>query len=239
MKRQEKPGASRSKPTLVTVIRIAVTAILGVIGAAAGFTHTHDWAVLNGQTGWIAWADAVVIEGMAVVAGFELHHDRHRAGYEARKLSFPMVVLVASLVLQMTAQVALAPRTLGGWVAAGMPALGFLVVVKLLMRRTPDAPVNDSREAPRRHVSDSPPTPPPPRPMPAEQTSKTPAPSGLLAKLPAGVRKDITTATEQAHAAGKPVTADDLTARVSLPDSMVTTLVTELNAQVNGHPVLT
>src|ERR1700716_4305051 len=121
---------------LVDVIRVLVTALLGGIGAAAGFTHTHDWAVHHGQTGWLAWADAVVIEGMAIVAGFEVHHDHQRPG-NGRTVSFPMVVLFAGFGIQMAAQVALAEPSPAGWLVAAMPALGFLVVVKLLMRHTP------------------------------------------------------------------------------------------------------
>src|SRR3982074_479101 len=72
---------------LVDVIRVLVTALLGGIGAAAGFSHTHDWAVHHGQTGWLAWADAVVIEGMAIVAGFEGHREHHPPGPTARSRS--------------------------------------------------------------------------------------------------------------------------------------------------------
>src|SRR3954447_16280088 len=107
---------------LVDLIRTLVAVVLGTIGAAAGFTHTHDWAVHHGQLGWIAWADAVVIEGIVIVAGFEIQRD-HRAG-ETRKLTFPVAVLVAGFGVQMAAQVALAEPTPAGWLVAAMPALG-------------------------------------------------------------------------------------------------------------------
>src|SRR3982074_2828861 len=103
---------------LVDVIRVLVTALLGGIGAAAGFTHTHDWAVHHGQTGWLAWADAVVIEGMAIVAGFEVHREHQHPGRTHRTVSFPMVVLVAGFGIQMAAQVALAEPTAAGWLLA-------------------------------------------------------------------------------------------------------------------------
>lgn len=125
----------RRPSRLVDTIRILVAVILGGIGAAAGFTHTHEWASHHGQTGWLAWATAVVIEGMVVVAGFEVQRD-HRTG-TTRKLTFPVAVLVAGFGVQMAAQVALAEPSPAGWLVAAMPALGFLVVVKLLMRRTP------------------------------------------------------------------------------------------------------
>src|SRR5216110_345727 len=96
-------------PRLVGIMSTVVTVVLGTIGAAAGFTHTHDWAVHHGQTGWLAWADAVVIEGMVIVAGFEVQRD-HRSG-NTRKVSFPLAVLVAGFGVQMAAQVALAEPT--------------------------------------------------------------------------------------------------------------------------------
>ncbi|EMD27388.1 hypothetical protein [Amycolatopsis azurea] len=74
--------------------------------------------------------------------------------------------------------------------------------------------------------------------MPAEiQTPRPSGVSGTLAKLPASIRTTVTGITETAHDAGRPVTAADLTARVNLPDAMLATLVDELNASINHHPV--
>src|SRR3954453_5090662 len=98
---------------LTDAIRVFVTVVLGGIGGAAGFTHTHDWAIRHGETGWLAWADAVVIEGIAIVAGFEVRRDHHHG--QTRTLTFPLVVLVAGFGIQMSAQVALAEPTPAGW----------------------------------------------------------------------------------------------------------------------------
>jgi hypothetical protein len=224
----------------VSIIRVIVTVVLGGIGAAAGFTHTHDWAAHHGQTGWLAWADAIVIEGIVVVAGFEVQRD-HRTG-SGRTVTFPMLVLVAGFGVQMTAQVALAEHTAAGWLVAAMPALGFLVVVKLLMRHKP-TPTPAPAPAPA-------PLQPAPVPAPARRPMETPAPAvsrpaepsspvtgSTLAKLPAGIRKIITTATEDAHTAGRAITADDLTSVVSMPAGMLSPLVAELNGSINQHPV--
>ncbi|MDQ0380281.1 DUF2637 domain-containing protein [Amycolatopsis thermophila] len=224
---------------LVEVVRVLVTVVLGGIGAAAGFTHTHDWAVHHGQTGWLAWADAVVIEGIAIVAGFEVRRDHHAGN--TRRITFPMVVLVAGFGIQMTAQVALAEPTPGGWLLAAMPALGFLVVVKLLMRRTPaPAATSTPAEPPATPLPETTTAPvptttpaPPPRPLPP------PARGSTLAKLPAGLRESVTRTTATAHSAGRPVTADDLSGAVKLPDAMLTALLDELNTSVNHHPVTT
>ena len=80
---------------------------------------------------------------MAIVAGFEIHHDR-AAG---RSYTFPATVLVFGVLVQMTAQVAEAEPSPAGWLVAAMPALGFLAVVKLLMRRMPT--VDTRRTVPR------------------------------------------------------------------------------------------
>jgi hypothetical protein len=171
------------------VIRIGVAVVLGGIGAAAGFTHTHDWAVSHGQTGWLAWATAVVIEGMAVVAGFEIHHDR-AAG---RPFAFPAGVLVFGVLVQMTAQVAEAEPSPAGWLVAAMPALGFLAVVKLLMRRTPAAPVE------------------PVEPMEPAQEHSEPALAAVpRVRLPADITARIEAAVTAARNEGREPSIEDI-----------------------------
>lgn len=211
----------------VAVLRILVAVVLGGIGAAAGFKHTHDWAIANGQAGWLAWADAVVIEGLAVMAGFEIHRD-HQHGRTQRRVTFPMAVLVVAFIVQMSAQVALAPRTPAGWLVAAMPALGFLIVVKLLMRHTPN---------PRPAPTALPPTAAEPVTGGPELPRRPNPPGSVLGKLPATVRQSVTATTEAAHAEGRSVTSDDIHARVSLPNDLVASLVAELNTRINHHPV--
>jgi peptidoglycan/LPS O-acetylase OafA/YrhL len=109
---------------------ITVTSLVIVIGAAAGFTHTHHAAVRAGQAGWLAWADAIVIECLVVAAGFQLH--RYRKARQS--IRFPASVLVVAFVIQMGAQVSGAPRTFAGWLFAALPALACLVVLKLVFR---------------------------------------------------------------------------------------------------------
>ncbi|MPZ00993.1 MAG: DUF2637 domain-containing protein [Actinophytocola sp.] len=217
------------------VIRLLVTIVLGGIGAAAGFKHTHDWAVHHGQTGWLAWADAVVIEGIAVVAGFEIHRD-HRLG-RTRRLSFPMVVLVAGVCVQMAAQVALAEPSPAGWLLAAMPALGFLVVVKLLMRRTTG---HDTAKTTADTASDDTPA-TPDRPASAVSTAPTsatpfPAEASSRVRLPREMTDRITTAVEAAKAEGREPTTADIRAAVKIPDELATRVLRELTSS-NGHPV--
>lgn len=217
---------------LPALVRLTVTVILGGIGAAAGFTHTHDWAAAHGQTGWLAWADAIVIEGMAVVAGFEVHRD-HAAGRSAR---LPLVVLVVAFLVQMTAQVARAEPTPAGWLLAAMPALGFLTVVKLALRRTPVG--EDTGELPRSLADTAAAVAPSTPPAPAPSTTAPAAPSGsVLGKLPGPVRTTIRGQVEQARTEGRNLTAEELRTTIGLPDPMLSELAAEVNAPSNGTPV--
>jgi hypothetical protein len=215
-------------PDWTTAINTLVTVTLGGIGGAAGFTHTHDWANALGQHGWLSWADAVVIEGMAIVAGFEIHRDP--------KAMLPKIVLVVAFLVQMTAQVSQAEKSPAGWLVAAMPALGFLTVVKLRMRRLPAAerpavePTPPAPVAPT--ATPAPTSPPAPRPQPEPRPAIT-----MSTRLPASMRETITEVTTRAHQQGRPVTADDIRRTAAIPDGMLTQLVAELNATINGHSI--
>lgn len=207
---------------LVDIVRVLVAVVLGSIGAAAGFTHTHDWAVHHGQLGWIAWADAVVIEGIVIVAGFEIQRD-HRAG-GTRKLTFPLAVLVAGFGVQMAAQVALAEPTPAGWLVAAMPALGFLVVVKLLMRR---APAPETPEAA--------PTPEPVAVAASRTDVVAPAAPATVAapvrprlKLPAELTSRINTVAESARNEGRELTIEEIRRVVRVPEPMAAQILHDL-----------
>lgn len=244
------PARGRRDPT--AVIRIVVTVVLGGIGAAAGFKHTHDWAIAHGQTGWLAWADAVVIEGMAVVAGFEIHREHHQPGGLRRRVSFPVVVLVAGFTVQMAAQVALAEPTPAGWLLAAMPALGFLVVVKLLMRRTLVSPTtaslasdagpatggSDSADSVEPAPAPGQPAPDPRQAAPAAGTSSAGGSPGSRLRLGPGMTDAITRAVEEIRADGREPTTDDIRRAVRVSDSLAEQILADLPAR-NGHSVTT
>lgn len=213
---------------LVDLVRTLVAVVLAGIGGAAGFTHTHDWAVHHGQIGWIAWADAVVIEGIVIVAGFEIQRD-HRSGGN-RKLTFPMAVLVAGFGVQMAAQVALAEPTLAGWLVAAMPALGFLVVVKLLMRHAPAAPT--PTVAPEPTVDPEPVTASAARTdivsEPARQPVAVVAPARPRLKLPAELTSKITSVAETARSEGRELTIEEIRRVVRIPEPLAAQILREL-----------
>jgi hypothetical protein len=218
-------------------IRIGVAVVLGGIGAAAGFTHTHDWAVSHGQAGWLAWATAVVIEGMAVVAGIELHYSRH-AG---QPYVFPAVVLVFGVLVQMTAQVAEAEPSPAGWLVAAMPALGFLAVVKLLMRRmptTPDTPgrtdAEDQVAVIDAHAGSTAPTATPPASPPVlEQREDTTVPR---VKLPADITARIDAAVDAARTEGREPSPEDIQRVARIPADLARRVLAD-HQPLNGHHI--
>ncbi|HWD04081.1 MAG TPA: hypothetical protein VG674_16705 [Amycolatopsis sp.] len=102
-----------------------------------------------------------------------------------------------------------------------------------------------STPAPEPPATSAPSAPEPTTPAPADSSTPAPTPAeparprrdGVLESLPVSIRTTVTTVTADAHNVGRPVTADDLAARVNLPKNMLTDLADELNTTVNHHPV--
>lgn len=129
-------GGTRTGRTAVRhrtedLVQISIMLAIGLAAAAASFTHVHDLAEEHGQHGWLAWADAVILELMSVASGLELRR-RKRLGLG---VFFPAAVLVVAVFLSLSAQVVQAHRSVIGWLAAMLPALGFLAMVKIAMGR--------------------------------------------------------------------------------------------------------
>ncbi|MDQ7911156.1 DUF2637 domain-containing protein [Phytohabitans sp. ZYX-F-186] len=125
-------------------MQIVIMLAIGVAAGAASFTHVHNVAAAHGQGGWLAWADAIVLELMSIASGLELRR-RKRVG---KPVWFPAAVLVVAVVLSLAAQVVEAERSVIGWIAAALPAAGFLAMVKIALGRTaatgPAAPDADA-----------------------------------------------------------------------------------------------
>lgn len=125
-------------------IQVVIMLAIGGAAGAASFTHVHAVAAAHGQGGWLAWADAVVLELMSVASGLELRR-RRRGGMP---VGFPIGVLVCAVLLSLAAQVVQAEPSVIGWVAAGLPALGFLVMVKIALADHPEREEPDSPHEP-------------------------------------------------------------------------------------------
>ncbi|WP_243704778.1 DUF2637 domain-containing protein [Micromonospora sp. KC723] len=137
---------------------------IGGAAGAASFTHVHNVAAAHGQPGWLAWADAIVLELMSIASGLELRR-RKRAHTST---VFPASVLACAVTLSLAAQVVEAEPSPIGWIAAAVPALGFLVMVKVALGYAgTTTPTNAARTAD--HLPDQPTQTTPPS-GPAETT---------------------------------------------------------------------
>jgi hypothetical protein len=117
-------------------IQVLIMLLIGGAAGAASFRHVHDVAAVHGQPGWLAWADAVVLELASIAAGLELRRNRRRD----KSVAFPATVLTVAVFLSLAAQVVEAEASGIGWVAAALPALGFLTMVKIALGRADPAP---------------------------------------------------------------------------------------------------
>jgi hypothetical protein len=176
------------------VAQVLILLTVGGVAAAASFTHVHNVALAHGQPGWLAWADAIVLELMSIATGLEI---RRRARY-GRPPGFVVGALVAAVVLSLAAQVVEAEPSIVGWLAAALPALGFLACVKIVLSRTvatttpAAAPVPEPSPTPALVDVDPEPTDAPATVTPASRPSiaMVPVPADAFTRLNgAGVRR--------------------------------------------------
>jgi hypothetical protein len=167
------------------VVQVLILLTVGGVAAAASFTHVHNVAAAHGQPGWLAWADAIVLELMSIATGLEIR----RRARNRRPAGFVLAVLVAAVALSLSAQVVEAEPSIVGWLAAALPALGFLACVKIVLSRTvatgdPAASVPAAPE-PAPAVADPELVEPTGEPAPASRsgTAVVPVPADAFARL--------------------------------------------------------
>jgi peptidoglycan/LPS O-acetylase OafA/YrhL len=111
--------------------RALMMTAIGVMAGAASFTHMHDWTMRNSPAGtpeWFGWANAVVSELMPALALLEIRR-RRRMG---KPLGYPLAVLIGAGLLSLSAQVAQASPSWSGRGLAALPAVGFIVLTKMV-----------------------------------------------------------------------------------------------------------
>jgi hypothetical protein len=108
---------SAGRPSAEGFIQVAIMLAIGGAAGAASFTHVHDVAAAHGQPGWLAWADAVVLELMSVASGLEMRRRRRAHA----PVGFPAAVLVVAMTLSLTAQVVEAEVSAIGLDGSGNP----------------------------------------------------------------------------------------------------------------------
>jgi hypothetical protein len=79
-----------------------------------------------------------------VAAGLEIRRRKRRS----KLVGFPATTLTLAVILSLAAQVVEAEPTIIGWIAAALPALGFLAMVKMAKSRAGTTPVPDSTATP-------------------------------------------------------------------------------------------
>ena len=132
------PAPSR----IESAARLLILVAIGGMAGAAAFTHVHDLTVAHGQPEWIGWANATALELMSVYIGLELR--RRRAAHAPT--GFAVTALGATVALSLAVQVAEAEPSVWGWIVAAIPAVAFLVLVKLLVS-TPAAAGGNATDA--------------------------------------------------------------------------------------------
>src|SRR3954451_18396583 len=96
---------------------VLLAVILTVVAAAAGwasFTHVHDWTMRHAPAGTpdaFGWVNAVISE-LVPVAAFLVIRRRRRAG---APIGYPLTLLIAAASLSLAAQLAVAQRSISGW----------------------------------------------------------------------------------------------------------------------------
>ncbi|OKI71745.1 hypothetical protein A6A27_20070 [Micromonospora sp. CB01531] len=144
--------AGSGRERLENRIQVLIMLLIGGAAGAASFRHVHDVAAAHGQPGWLAWADAVVLELASIAAGLELRRNRRRG----KSVAFPAAVLTVAVFLSLAAQVVEAEASVIGWVAAALPALGFLTMVKIALGRADSAPPDRTARPARTEPGPSP-----------------------------------------------------------------------------------
>ncbi|MBB5778652.1 DUF2637 domain-containing protein [Nonomuraea jabiensis] len=140
------PSPSNRSERIESGVQLLILLLVGLMAGAASFTHVHDWTMANSPEGtgeWFGWANAVISELTPTASGLEVRR-RKRNG---QPITYPMVVLIASAILSVAAQIAVAKPHPTGWLIAAIPALAFLALTKLVLSRIPTTEPATPQEA--------------------------------------------------------------------------------------------
>jgi hypothetical protein len=226
--------ARRGESVVQAVIMLAVAGMAG----AASFTHVHDWTMHNSPAGtgnWFGWANAMVSELIPLAAGLEA---RRRIRHYGTAGAYPIVLIVAAVALSLTGQFAEAAHSISGWLISAVPALGFLALVKLVL--SSPRPISTTATTSKAE----------PTPVQVTPVTQQPTPTmAMVGQLPSGglpahvVAAGRYAATNHRETTGRPITAAELAARISITPALAATVVDTLGAEgdasrrINSHAV--
>ena len=191
------------------LVLIAILLLVAGAAGAASFTHVHDWTMHNtppGTPGWFGWANAVISELVPIAALLTIRRrKRHH-----QPIGYPLALLIASAALSLAAQLAVAKPGPSGWLLSAVPALAFMALVKLVLAPTAAQPAitPPAGSIPERTSADEPPT-PAPAPVTVEPAPVPQVPGHLLPTARFA-------AVQHEQTIGRPITVDELAARMSV-----------------------
>lgn len=140
----DKPRRRLTVDTAQNGILIFIVLLVGLMAGAASFHHVHDWTLdhsPSGTPGWFGWANAVITELIPTASLIEVGR-RRRADAKA-KVRYPMFLLIGAVGISLTAQLAVAERSVFGWMVSALPALAFFALSKLVFSATNHRPTTD------------------------------------------------------------------------------------------------
>ncbi|GAA1516692.1 DUF2637 domain-containing protein [Sphaerisporangium rubeum] len=221
--------------------------VLAAIAAVGSFDHISKLAAKHGQIEWRAWAVAVCIDLMCVMAAREIQRDKRTGRRRHGPLSWPSVVLAGGITLTLAANLAEADPTPWGWIVAATPAGAFLIAMSMLERRaghtaTPAAAVLDAELVAEQHTPATA-TPAITDPHDQPRTELAAATSDLASTaadsvppVSAALLDDARyLAAEHARLHDTPITADDLHRRLRIPPDTATQVLRHLTASTPVH----
>jgi hypothetical protein len=198
---------------------------------------THDW---------FGWANAVISELVPIAALLTIRRRKRTGG----TIGYPMAMLVAAAGLSLAAQLGVAVGKVGpsGWLLSAVPALAFMALVKLVLApvkatdtgQDKTAVTVESGDAASTDSDGTPATPPAVVDIPTPAPAIEPPPATVPAHLLPTARFAV---VQHEQTTGRPITADELAARISVTPAIAGQLLTTINpatvpARINGAPVL-
>jgi hypothetical protein len=225
------PAPSPTGQRLEGVVQVLIMLAVAAMAGAASFRHVHDWTMHTSPPGtgdWFGWANAMVSELIPLAAGLEARRRRRRFGTAG---AYPIALILGAVALSLTGQFAEAKPGLSGWVISAVPAIGFLALVKLvlsgpttLVPETVTPPVVPTSTPTTAPVSDS---------APVVETPSVEVPTHLIPTVRFAI-------TQHEQATGRPITVDELAARLSLSPAVAGQLLATLTpatTPINGTPL--
>jgi hypothetical protein len=243
-----------TKPTRAArfegLVLVAIVVLVGCAAGAASFTHVHDWTMDNsphGTPGWFGWANAVISELVPVAALLTVRRRKQTGG----PIGYPMFLLIAFAGLSLAAQLGVAVGHVGpsGWLLSAVPAIAFMLLVKLVLAPGKTPPTEDTTTTAA--ATDT-------RGQTATQRDDTPAPAPAIEPaLPVDHTPTVEPATVPTHllptaryavvnheqTTGAPITVEQLAARLSITPTIAGQLLHTINppaalpARINGTPI--